>query len=149
MSTGPDRERPLALKVPEWQTAILLLLAAVAAFLAIYPPFSVVVRVLAGLVAVALAVGGIVAARAYLVADTDGIGVRGMFGERSTEWRDFADAVVVKHGGSLTLRIMRNDNSGFDVPPALVLPLRPETTPTARARLERLALELRQRAPHR
>ncbi|MGI8880920.1 MAG: PH domain-containing protein [Jatrophihabitans sp.] len=147
MATGPEIDKPLALKIPAWQTATLLLLAAVSAFLAIYLPVGLEVRVLAILVAVGLAGGGIIAARAYLVADDDGIGVRGMFRERSVDWRDFADVVVVKHTGSITLRVLRTDNSGFDVPPSLVLPLRPEKSPTARARLERLALELRQRLP--
>lgn len=142
-------ERPLVLKIPEWQTAALFFLAAVTLFLTIYPILTPIARLGCGFMGVLLALAGLVAVRTYLVADDDGIGTRSFLSERSTAWSDLNEIVVVKHHGAMTLRIMRNDRSGFDIRPALVLPLRPATALTTHSRLEQLARDIKQRAPAR
>jgi hypothetical protein len=144
---SPGADRPLVLKIPEWQTATLFVVAAFSLFLAIYLPIGAFPKLLAGAAGFFLALGGLTAARAYLVADDEGIGTRSLLRERSITWDDLDDIKVVSHHGALTLRIVRHDKSGFDVRPALVLPLRPATTPTTAARLEELARKLKQHAP--
>ena len=149
MSPPSHTRAPIVYKVPEWQTATLLVLAAVFLFLALYVNLGLFVRILAGMLSVILIGAGVVAFRSYLVADDEGIGTRGVLSEHSVHWDDLDTIRVAGHHGALTLRITRSDRTEFDVRPALVLPLKPMSTQKARARLETMARELRQRAPTR
>jgi hypothetical protein len=149
VSTPSHTRAPIVYKIPEWQTATVLVLAAVFLFLALHVDLGLFVRILAGMLSLILIAAGVVALRGYLVADDEGIGTRGFVFEQSVHWDDLDNIRVVGHHGALTLRIIRSDRTGFDVRPALVLPLKPMSTQRARVRLEAMARELRQRAPTR
>ena len=149
MSTPSHTRAPIVYKVPEWQTATLLVLAAVLLFLALHVNLGLFVRILAGMLSLILIAAAVVALRGYLVADDEGIGTRGLLFEQSVHWEDLDNIRVAGHHGALTLRITRSDRTEFDVRPALVLPSKPMSTQKARVRLEQMARELRQRAPRR
>ena len=142
-----DPSKPIAVKIPSWQTATLLIVAAAALFLTIYPHFYAGLRILCGMAGVAALVGAVVAYRAFLVVDEEGIGTRGWFGEHSVDWADLNRLEVAPHRGSLTVRVVRENGSTFDVPPALVLPLKPTSRYRTIAQLEQLIRHITSRWP--
>lgn len=134
----PAGEQPPALprewRIPPWQPAVLFLVVSALAAYDIYGSPSLTTVVVTGFLAVVFAVLGALAARYLLVADEDGLWVRGIRGEQHVAWPDFAEVdVVAGRRGSTTIRIVRVDGSWVDVPPSLLLPTLPTKIAKARA----------------
>lgn len=117
---------PLVWRIPPWQPAVLLLIAAGCAAANLYADPPVLARVVTIAIGVAAVVMAVLALRMYLVVDEEGIGVRRMFGESSVDWPDVADVTVQQNMlATMTLRVQRRDGTYVDVPSSLILPLKP------------------------
>lgn len=147
--TNPTDDDALIWRLPRWQPALLFLVTAGLAGYALYGPRgSAIVLSLVIVLAVAFFVAAVAAARMYLVADEDGVGVRRYAGESSLVWEQISGIAVAKQrGGSLTLEIQTPDRLSVTVPPSLVLPLRPTSIPRTSNLLTRKAQELNERRP--
>jgi hypothetical protein len=100
----------------------------------IYGSPSLSTVVITAFLAIVFAALGALAARYLLVADEDGLWVRGIRGEQHVAWPDFDEVEVVPgRRGSTTIRIVRVDGSWVDVPPSLLLPTLPTKIANARA----------------
>ncbi|MHA3702699.1 hypothetical protein ACXR2U_11000 [Jatrophihabitans sp. YIM 134969] len=148
--TPPEEERPAVIwRLPRWEPAVLFLVTAALAGYAIYGGGSGVVIGIVALLAVAFFVAAVAAARMYLIADDDGIGIRRYTGESSLTWDRISGIAVAKQrGGALTLEIQAPDATALTVPPSLVLPLRPTGIARTTNLLGVKAQELRERRPH-
>ena len=150
MTTPPEERPPIVYRLPRWQPALLFLVTAGLAAWAIYGTSnSSVVLSLVILLAVAFFVAAVAAARMYLVADDEGIGVRRYTGESSLTWDRISGITVAKQrSGALTLEIQCPDHTALRVPPSLVLPLRPTNIAKTQTLLAVKARELTERRPH-
>jgi hypothetical protein len=148
--TNPAEERPaIVWRLPRWQPAVLFLVTAALAGYAIYGGGSGIVVGIVSLLAVAFVIAAVAAARMYLVADDDGIGVRRYTGESSMTWDRISGIAVTKQrGGAMTLEIQAPDATALTVPPSLVLPLRPTSIARTSNLLAQKARELQDRRPH-
>lgn len=128
---------------------MLFLVTAGLAGYAIYGSGSGVVIAIVLLLAVAFLLAAVAAARMYVVADDDGIGVRRYTGESSLTWDQISGIAVTKQrGGALTLEVQCPDSTALTVPPSLVLPLRPTSIARTSNLLGTKARELSDRRPH-
>lgn len=145
----PDAERPpLVWRLPSWQPAVLFLVTAALAAWAIYGAPAVFVRTVVSLLAAAFLIAAVAAARMYLVADDEGVGVRRYAGEQSFTWDQVSGVAVTKvRGGAMTIEVQSENEAPIVVPPSLVLPLRPTSIARTSALLQRRAGELRDRRP--
>ncbi|HEY2273173.1 MAG TPA: PH domain-containing protein [Jatrophihabitantaceae bacterium] len=134
---------PQTWRIPSWQPAALIVFATALLALDIYASLSLGPLVLTVLLAVAaLATAGL-AVRYQMVADDEGIWVRGVFSEELVEWRDIADIDVTHvRGTTMTVRITRRNGKFVDVPPTLVQPTLPTGVRKARALVGDVAREL-------
>jgi hypothetical protein len=131
---GGSPALPREWRIPPWQPAALFLAVSALAAYDIYGSPSLSTVVATAFLAVVFAVLGAVAARYLLVADEDGLWVRGIRGEQHVAWPDFKEVEVVPgRRGSTTIRIVRVDGSWVDVPPSLLLPTLPMKIANARA----------------
>jgi hypothetical protein len=134
--TGPPPAAalPREWRIPPWQPAALFLIVSGLAAYDLYGSPSLTTVVVTVFLAVVFVVLGILAARYLMVADEDGVWVRGLFSEQEVAWADL-DSVDVVPGrrGSTTIRIVRVDGSWVDVPPSLLLPTLPTKIDKARA----------------
>ncbi len=150
MTTPHDETPPIVYRLPRWQPALLFLVTTGLAAYAIYAHSSdsTVLVIVVGL-AVAFFVAAVAAARMYLVADDDGIGIRRYAGESSLNWDQISGiAVARQRGGALTLELQCPDHTALRVPPSLVLPLRPTNVARTSSLLSLKARELSERRPH-
>ncbi|MDQ6938071.1 MAG: PH domain-containing protein [Actinomycetota bacterium] len=143
----PPSDQPLVLRVPPAQTAAAFLIAAAAAAAVIYTGLSGGARIVCALVAFVAAASGTVAARAYLVADTAGVGLRRVFGELSVPWDDVVSIEVVVRKNQPSIYLFRNPGTPVRVPSFLALPLVPSTGMVTARRLQGLAKTISQQRP--
>lgn len=148
--TTPQEERaPIVYRLPRWQPAVLFLVTAGLAGYALYGGGSSVVTFIVVFLAIAFLLAAVAAARMYLVADDDGIGIRRYTGESSVTWdRISGIAVTRQRMGALTLEVQCPDATSLEVPPSLVLPLRPTGIDRTSNLLGQKARELSDRRPH-
>jgi hypothetical protein len=132
----PERrsELPREWRIPPWQPALLFLVVTGLVGYDLYGSPSLTTVVLTVFLAVVLATAAGLASRYLLVADEDGIWVRGLAAERCVTWPEVRSVDVVSgRRGSATVRITRVDGSFLDVPASLLLPSRPTKIEKARA----------------
>ena len=143
---GPDPlpSLPLVWRIPPWQPAGLILLAAVLLALVLYGHHSPGPLLLMAVIALAALVSAWYAARLLLVADEDGLWIRRAFSApQLTEWRDVSRIEMEQvHGNTVTVRITRQNGSFADVPPSLLLPTLPTGIRKQRARVHSVAVQL-------
>lgn len=142
----PKRE-PLVWRVPPWQAAALLVLAAGAAAFALYGDPSATVKFICGFVAIVLAAGGVVTARAFLVVDDEGIGWRRAFGEVSVPWAELERIDVLQNKLRISLVVVARGHKRLEIPALLVMPARPMTNPNTVRRLDGIARRIVERRP--
>ncbi len=132
--TGADTDDPQVWRIPSWQPAGLILLAAALSAYDIYGSPNIAPLLAAAVLAAAALGAAVVAVRYLLVADDEGIWVRSMFSTRLVEWRDIAD-IAVHHvrGTTYTVRITRRNGTFVDVPPTLLQPTLPSSARKAHA----------------
>jgi hypothetical protein len=148
VSTPAEEDAAIVWRLPRWQPALLFLVTAGLAGWAIYGGSSSVVVAIVSLLAVAFFLAAVAAARMYLVADDEGIGVRRYSGESSLTWSQITGvAVTTRRGGAMTLEVQADDGQSLVVPPSLVLPLKPTSMPKTSNLLTRKARELDARRP--
>lgn len=136
-------------RLPRWQPALLFVVTAALAAWAIYAKSSAVVLAIVICLGVAFFIAAVAAARMYLVADDDGIGIRRYAGESSLTWDRISGIAVAKQrSGALTLEIQCPDHTALRVPPSLVLPLRPTNIAKTQTLLSVKARDLSERRPH-
>jgi hypothetical protein len=143
---GPDPlpSLPLVWRIPPWQPAGLILLAAVLLALVLYGHFSAGPLLFMAVVAVAALVSAFYAARLLFVADDDGLWIRRAFSpQQLIEWRDVS-TIEMEHvrGTTVTVRITRRNGSFADVPPSLLLPSLPTGVKKVRSRVHTVAMQL-------
>lgn len=139
---------PLVWRLPPWQPAVLFLVTAALAAANLYASPSTTVRVITVALAVAAFVAGVAAARMYLVADDEGVGVRRFGAEAAVAWSEIVGVDVIRQrGGVMTLQLRRQDAAPVPVPSSLVLPTRPTSLDRTRRLLETRAHQLRARRP--
>ena len=144
---------PCEWRIPPWQPAALFLAVSALLALDIYGHPSLRVLIVTGFLAVVFLCLAVPAARYLLVADEDGVWVRGLLSERGMRWRELRDIDLVDgRRGAGTMRIYRVDGTFLDVPPSLLLPTLPTKIERARGvirgvagQLEMLAAERRDR----
>ncbi len=125
---------PREWRIPPWQPAALFLVVSGLAAYDLYGSPSVTTVIVTVFLAVVFGALGILATRYLLVADEDGVWVRGLTGERHVPWPELKSVdVVAGRRGSTTVRIVRADGSFVDVPPSLLLPTLPTKIDKARA----------------
>lgn len=138
----------LVWRVPSWQPALLFLVTSALAALNLYSSPPAPVRVVTVAIALGCLGAAVSAARMYLVADDAGIGIRRVMAETSLAWEDITAVEVTRlRGGSMTLQLHRQRADPVTVPPALVLPTLPVSTPRAAAMLGARANQLSNRRP--
>lgn len=136
---------PQVWRIPPWQPAALFLAVSALTALDIYRHPGSGVLIATGFLALLLLCLGIAAARYLLVADEDGIWVRGLLGEQGVLWDDVRNVHIVDaRRGSTTVRIYRRDGTYVDVPPSLLLPGRPTRIEKARAIVRGVGAQLEQ-----
>lgn len=125
---------PQTWRIPSWQPAALILIAAVLLALDIYGSLGFGPLLLTAVLAGAALVSAGLAVRYLLVADEEGIWVRSVFSEQVVEWPDVADIDVTHvRGTTMTVRITRRNGKFVDVPPTLLQPTLPTGARKARA----------------
>jgi hypothetical protein len=138
---------PRIWRIPPWQPAALFLAVSALAALDIYGHPGTGVLAATAFLAVLLMCLGIAAARYLLVADEDGIWVRGLLAEHGVLWDDLRNVHIVDaRRGATTVRLYRRDGTYVDVPPSLLLPGRPTKVEKARAMVHGVGAELEQYA---
>lgn len=132
---GEDPPRlPREWRIPPVQPAALFLVVSGLAAYDLYGSPSLTTAIVTVFLAVVFGALGILAARYLMVADEDGVWVRGLTGERHVAWPELQSVdVVAGRRGSTTVRIVRADGSFVDVPPSLLLPTLPTKIDKARA----------------
>lgn len=122
----PDTQLPQEWRIPSWQPAALILLAAVLIAYDIYGSPGLGALLMTAVIAAAALVAAVFAMRYLLVADEDGIWVRTLFGQQLVEWTDIADIDVTHvRGTTSTVRITKMNGTFVDVPPSLLQPTLP------------------------
>ncbi|MDQ6851911.1 MAG: PH domain-containing protein [Actinomycetota bacterium] len=146
-SPTPSSRLPQEWRIPPWQPAALLLAVSAFAALDIYGSPSTTILIVTAFLALTFMVGAVLAMRYLLVADEEGIWVRGLLGENCVRWDELRDVDVLhtKRGAS-TVRIYRQDSTYLDVPPALLQPTLPTKIEKARAVVQGVAAQLEQLA---
>lgn len=138
-----DDDGRIDLRIPVWNIAALILIAAAMAAINLYASPGIAARaitVLAGVAALAVA---LIAYRMYLVVDEDGVGVRGMWRTESIDWPELADVGIIEHRvNTMRLQLARTDGTVVNVPQSLTTPAKPTSKPVARARLETLGRKI-------
>jgi hypothetical protein len=138
-----DEDGRIDLRVPVWNTAALILIATAMAAINLYTTPGIGARVITVLAGVAALGCAVIAYRMYLVADEDGVGVRGLWRAESIDWPDLADVGIVEHRVStMRLQLARKDGTVVNVPQSLTTPTKPTSKPVARARLETLGRQI-------
>lgn len=126
-----DAQLPQVWRIPSWQPAALILLAAALIGYDIYGSPGLGALLMTAAIAAAALIAAVFAMRYLLVADEDGIWVRTLLGQRLIEWADIAEVDVTHvRGTTSTVRITRVGGGIVDVPPSLLQP----TLPTSAAR---------------
>ena len=143
----PDRSAPPKLpqvwRIPPWQPAVLILLATGLLALDLYGSLSLGPLLMTVAIAVAALVSAGASLRYVLVADTDGVGVRRLFGEDFIPWADVADIDVTNANlNAVTIRITRKAGPAVDVPTVLVQPTLPTNIRRSRAMVGEIARRL-------
>jgi hypothetical protein len=134
-----DDDGRIDIRVPVWNTAALILVATAMAAVNLYTSPGIGARVITVLAGIAALVGAFIAYRMYLVADDDGVGVRGLWRTESIDWPDLADVGIIEHRvTTMRLQLERKDGTVVNVPQSLTTPSKPTSKPVARARLETL-----------
>lgn len=138
-----DTQLPQEWRIPSWQPAALILLAAVLIAFDIYGSPGIGALLMTAIIAAAALVAAVFAMRYLLVADEDGIWVRTLFGQQLVEWPDVADVDVTHvRGTTSTVRITRMGGSFVDVPPSLLQPTLPTNARKALAIVGAVARQL-------
>ncbi len=146
-SPTPSTRLPQEWRIPPWQPAALLLAVSALAALDIYGSPSTAVLIATAFLALVFLIGAILAMRYLMVADEQGIWVRGLLGEKVVRWDELRDVDVVhSRRGASTVRIYRQDSSYLDVPPPLLQPTLPTKIEKARAVVKGVAAQLEQLA---
>jgi hypothetical protein len=136
---GEGEDGRIDLRVPVWNTAALILIATAMAALNLYMSPGILARVTTVVAGVAALVAAFIAYRMYLVADDDGVGVRGLWHTESIDWPDLADVGIIEHRvTTMRLQLERKDGTVVNVPQSLTSPAKPTSKPVARAQLETL-----------
>jgi hypothetical protein len=131
------------IRVPVWNTAALILLATAMAAVNLYTAPGIGARVITVVAGVAALVAAFIAYRMYLVADEDGVGVRGVWRTESIDWPELADVGIVEHRvNKMQLQLERKDGTVVNVPQTLTTPTKPTSKPVARAKLETLGRQI-------
>jgi hypothetical protein len=131
---GDDTRLPQVWRIPSWQPAALILLAAALIGYDLYGSPGLGALLMTAVIAAAALVAAVFAIRYLLVADGDGIWVRTLLGEKLIEWSDIADIDVTHvRGTTSTVRITRVGGSFVDVPPSLLQPTLPTSAGKALA----------------
>jgi hypothetical protein len=143
---GRSREL-VVLRVPPWQTALVLIVASAFAALAIYSGIDGRARLACIVLALATAAAGIVSARSYCVADQVGIGVRRVVSEHAMTWAEITSVDVIVRKNQPAIYVFGDGVKPLRVPSYLTLPLKPTTGLVATRRLEGLALRIGQLRP--
>jgi len=133
-------------RIPSYQPAMLMLVLVIAAALNIYAHPSAVIRI--PTLAIGLLCGGlaIAALRLQLVATSDGIALRQLFGQQWLPWSELAEVEVVPNvRGAPTVRLNRVDGGYVDVPPSLLQPTKPTSKHVVMRKLDTVAGQLEQR----
>ena len=136
-AAGPAQgAEPLEWRIPMWNVAALVLLAAGMAGLNVFLSPGLGARIVTGLAGLAALTTAVVAYRMYLVVDPDGVGLRTARRTYSIDWPELADVgIVEKRVSTLRLVLMLADGTEIDIPQSLTAPGKPETRPVARAKL--------------
>lgn len=148
---GDDGPLPQVWRIPSWQPAALILLAAALSGYDIYGSPGLGALLMTAIIAAAALVAAVFAMRYLLVADDDGIWIRTVLGQQVVEWGDVADVDVTHvRGTTSTVRITRVGGKFVDVPPSLLQPTLPTSARKALAvvgtvarRLDALAADRR------
>lgn len=131
------------IRIPAWNTAALILVAAAMAAVNLYTSPGIAVRILTVVAGVAALGAALIAYRMYLVVDEDGVGVRGLWRTESVDWPDLADVGIIEHRvTTMRLQLARKDGTVVNVPQSLTTPAKPVAKPVARARLETLGRQI-------
>lgn len=148
MTPPLDDRPPVVWRLPPWQPAVLFLITAGFAAWSIYSSSSAGVRAVTIALGLAFLLAAVAAARMYLVADDEGIGVRRYAGETSVPWERITGIAVTRlRGGSMTLELQCREDTAVHVPPSLVLPARPTSIARTEQLLSARARELTERRP--
>jgi hypothetical protein len=140
---GADTHLSQAWRIPSWQPAGLILLAAALLAYDIYGSPGLGPLLATAVIAAAALVGAAVAMRSLLVADEDGIWVRSLFRTTLVDWDDITDIDVVHvRGTTYTVRITRRNGTVVDVPPTLLQPTLPTGARKAHAAVGTVARRL-------
>ena len=133
------QDQAIDLRVPMWNVAALVLLATGLLALNLFLPLGVGARAVTIAAALGALATAVIAYRMYLVADADGVGVRGVRRSYSITWSQLADVGIVERKiNTMHLQLTLTDGTEIPVPQSLTAPGRPVARPTAYRQLQQL-----------
>jgi hypothetical protein len=138
-----DQSSTVVWRIPPAIAAALYLIAATLFATAIYPYWSVTVRIIVAALGCVFAAAATLTARQLLYADSDGVLIRRLFGQTIVEWPRVEEIRVVRKGKtSMTLAIYLFEGPAVLVPASLVLPATPHSLMATQALLNAKARRL-------